>query len=102
MLTLDRMVATSLLEQTFAVRERVLTESVHDEMVILDLETTRYFGLNAVGALVWSTLLDGHTGRQAIETVQRQFHADADVIAEDVAELLRSLINEGLLVSTTA
>ncbi len=83
--------------QRYAAGARVLSEIVDDEVVLLDLGSTCYFGLNPVGALVWECLIQGQTVKQAVEAVLERYQVQAEPVRADVRALVQSLLQQGLL-----
>ncbi len=76
-----------------------MAREVDDEIIILDIPSGQYFGLNDVGALVWS-LLDGTTDRDGlIDAVTSAFDVDRDTAAADIDSLLAELVDAGLVVA---
>lgn len=76
----------------------VIFQKLDDGAVLFSPETELYFGLNAVGALVWE-LLPPHTDSlDALCAVVADSYADvpASTIRTDVEELLEQLVAEGL------
>ena len=75
--------------------------TVDDEVVILDVPSGRYFGLNDVGALIWD-LLDGDHDRDAIvEAITAEFDVDRPTAAADLDSLLAELTEAGLVVDAS-
>lgn len=53
---------SDLLAISYQVRnENIVSEAFEGEMVVLDLETGRYFSLNPSAAKLWSSIICGHT-----------------------------------------
>ena len=53
---------SDLLAISYQVRnENIVSEVFEGEMVVLDLETGRYFSLNPSAAKLWSSIICGHT-----------------------------------------
>ena len=83
------------------VPDPVLMRKVHDEVVILDMASEQYFGLDAVGACVIDALLGGADVDGAIAAVFGAFDAPEDQIRSDVMALVEHLVASGLLVVTS-
>ena len=76
----------------------VIFQKLDDGAVLFTPETELYFGLNAVGALVWD-LLPPRTGSLELlcASVAAAYpEVPADTIRMDVEELLEQLVAEGL------
>jgi hypothetical protein len=76
----------------------VVVQDVGDGLVLLNLRTGIYWGLNRTGAVIWR----GIENRTRIETVCRQlqteFDGSEDELAAAVHNLLSELANERLIV----
>lgn len=71
---------------------------INGDLVLYDPARARVHLLNATAALAWS-LCDGTRDRTAIvAALAERLSASRVVIATDVAELIRRLANDGLLV----
>jgi hypothetical protein len=77
----------------------VLVREADDELVLLDLSTGAYFGLNALGSRVWHFLLQGMDPAEVCEHLLCEFDAGAQQVQQDVGELIGQLLSRGLLTS---
>ena len=78
--------------------EDVVSREVAGEMVLLDLSSGTYFGLNRVGSRVWERLSESACSvRQLSQMIESEFEAPYDVIEKDIVELTRSLVDKGLI-----
>ena len=82
---------------TFAIPEHVLSRSAAGELVILDLATDEYYGLEDVGARAWQLLADGATFSEIVETLLGEYEVEPEVLRRDVADLLGGLVDAGLV-----
>ncbi len=78
-------------ENTYAPSPQVLAERLNDEVVLLDIRSGLYFGLNPVGAQIWSAIESGCTLSQAQKELQDSFDAHEAALREDVATLFAEL-----------
>ncbi len=79
------------------VPERVLFQELDGEGVLLDLATETYFGLDEVGTRFWRVLTSTATIDEALETLGREYDVAADTLRRDVAALVASLVERGLI-----
>lgn len=87
-LTLDSLVVPS---------EEAVSRDLDGEAVILDLATNRYFGLDQVGARVWC-LVEGHGHlRTVFNTMLAEYNVTPERLEQDLMELVRTLVDRGLL-----
>jgi hypothetical protein len=70
---------------------------LEDGAVILNVDTGVYYGLDRVGARIWQILGAGATADNIVAKLQTEYAVEVDVLRTDVAVLLRSLQDTGLL-----
>lgn len=75
----------------------VVIQRARDELVLLDLETGRYYTLEGAGDRIWD-LCDGrHSLADIVITVSEASGADVATVRADTTELLDRLRAEGLI-----
>ncbi len=80
-----------------SVSDGILISQVGDESVILNLNSERYFGLDAVGARMWTAIINTETVQGAYERLLNEYEVDAEVLQRDLLNLLVSLREHGLV-----
>ena len=75
----------------------VLFQEVSGEMVLLDLESEQYFGLDTVGARIWSLMESGASERELVDRLLAEYEVGRETLEKDVAELLDQLAEAGLI-----
>jgi hypothetical protein len=74
-----------------------MARTVDDEIVILDIASGQFYGINDVGSLVWD-LLEHDTTRDAlIEAVTAEFDVDPAQAGGDIDSLITQLADAGLV-----
>lgn len=82
--------------------DKVLSQVLDGEAVLLDLGSGTYFGLNEVGTTVWS--LFGADGKASVKVGRMLEHMVASYQVEeaqarqDLGELLDDLLDKGLII----
>jgi Coenzyme PQQ synthesis protein D (PqqD) len=84
-------------EATVRVPEDVLYQKLNEEMVLLDMQSGLYFGLNAVGARAWELLIAGQTLRGAEQQLLREFEVAPEVLRADLEAWLAALRQRKLI-----
>ncbi len=79
------------------VPEQVLVRQLDDEIVILDLASESYFGLDEVGAAIWNEMTSAESIEHAYQALLAQYDVEPDVLREDMQALLQQLIEKQLL-----
>ncbi|MEM6794793.1 MAG: PqqD family protein [Acidobacteriota bacterium] len=76
--------------------EDVLCRHLKDEAVLLDLQSQRYFGLDAVGARVWSLFQQDPSLEKALGALVEEFEADLPQLRSDVLDFVGMLVENNL------
>lgn len=85
--------------QTTVVRRAdVITESVHDDVVVLDPETSRYVRLNRAAALLWDALGASSATVEALaDVLQARLGAPAERALPDALAFTSAMADRGLV-----
>lgn len=87
----------SLYELAIKIPEDVVFEKVGDEMVLLNLETGIYFGLNPVGSRMWELLSTLNNVESVVERMRDEFDVSRETLELDLASLIRELTEKKLI-----
>ncbi|MFZ0974770.1 MAG: PqqD family protein [Solirubrobacteraceae bacterium] len=93
-MTIERAV---LLDACLRIPGHVVHRSFVAEMVLLNLQTGNYHGLNPVGGVMLETVNDAPSVRAAVEQVAARYGEDPDVVEADLLALCQSLLERGLM-----
>ncbi len=77
--------------------DHVLVRQLAGEAVLLNLDTESYFGLDDVGARMWTALMVSPSVAQAHEALLDEFAVTGDELRADLAALVHDLAAAGLL-----
>ncbi|HVM74747.1 MAG TPA: PqqD family protein [Candidatus Saccharimonadales bacterium] len=75
----------------------VLIRHLDGESVLLNLETEKYFGLDATGTRMWEVATQSESIEMAYTTLLQEFEVEPDTLRENLGELIARLIENGLL-----
>jgi len=70
---------------------------IQGDVVILNLGTGIYFGLEGAGGQMWRELVEHGSIERALEALKQQFDAGPDELRRDLEELVRQLAKKGLV-----
>ena len=70
---------------------------VDGESVILDLEEGVYYGLNPVGARIWSEIQEPTAVEEITAAITAEYDVDSEQCREDVISLLQDLHENDLI-----
>ena len=79
------------------IRDDVLAAHLEGEAVLLDLETKRYFRLNATAARIWKGLEQSLEPSQIVDALVDEFAVDAATARAEVERALEGLRTQGLV-----
>lgn len=84
-------------DDSVRVQEGVIYEKVENELVLLHLESSLYFGLNPVGSRMWELLVESGDPRLVLDRIQNEYDVSADVASRDLKNLLNELAEKNLV-----
>jgi hypothetical protein len=76
--------------------EEVLSRELDGEMVLLDLRSGRYFGLNATAARVWEMLKAQMPEDTMVQALVDEFDVTDDRARADIEAFVTVLVDRGL------
>jgi hypothetical protein len=75
----------------------VLIRHLDGESVLLNLESERYFGLDATGTRMWELVTSQPCIALALEKLQEEYEVEPDVLQSHLTQLMSGLVENGLL-----
>ena len=85
------------LSESISIPDDVLHRSLGDELVLLNIDSGRYFGLDSVGASMWHALDKADTMESACQALLAEFDVDEEELRSDLKRLVGDLSSHGLL-----
>ncbi len=82
---------------SFRPHPSVVSTDVEDAMVLLHLDTKRYFTLNSTGAAIWKRLSQGKAEDEIVSALAEEYDADPSRLAASVRRLLEQLEKAALI-----
>lgn len=86
------------LSEKVRISDDVLARNLSGEMVMLDLQSGTYFGLDSAGCRIWELLNEGKTLAEVCDAMMDEFDVPRDDIERDVVKLADELVARGLIV----
>jgi len=80
---------------TFA--DTVFAQEVDGEMVLLDMNSENYFGLDAVGTDIWQAMQEKESLQEVLEILLEQYDVEEDVLKKDLLNFVDKLQESGLV-----
>ena len=76
--------------------EALFAQEVDGEMVLLDMNSENYFGLDSVASDIWRLLQEGKTLDGCREELLEIYDVEADRLRNDLEAFVQQLIDNGL------
>jgi hypothetical protein len=95
-------VADDALAKVVRPTEDLLTRSVGDDLVLLELGTEQYYALDEVGAAMWEAILASPSLQAARDQLLERFDVSAEELTSDLLELVDHLRSIGLVTEAPA
>jgi hypothetical protein len=77
--------------------EDVLYQQLQGEVVLLNMASQRYYGLNEVGARMWELLLESGSVSTVADRLNQTYDIDPTTLRADLERLIEELRNAGLV-----
>ena len=84
------------LHRTVVFSDAVFAQEVDGEMVLLDMRTEHYFGLDSVAGDIWKLLREGRTIGETYEALLERYEVDPQTLENDFETFLNVLIDNKL------
>jgi hypothetical protein len=81
----------------YRVPDHIHFRNLHGEIVLLDIRTNAYLGLNNTGAVIWEAIVDGGTATEAADRLVARFDITPKEARSDAEALINLLLTKGLL-----
>jgi hypothetical protein len=75
----------------------VLTAEIDKQIVMMDIDSGRYLGLDDIGSVIWKRLETPRTLGDLVDCLVEDYDAERAVIAQDVRELLKEMATQGIV-----
>ena len=85
------------LEDSILISEDAVFRELDGEVVILNLDTGIYFGLNATGTRIWNLIAQHGSLQKVFETMTEEYEASPKSLENDILQLVGQLCEKGLV-----
>ena len=83
--------------ERFIQNKTIVQSQMGEEVVMLDMESGFYFGLNSVASVIWSLLADEIGFEKLIDQLIAQFDVERSVCEADTKELLDQMLEKNII-----
>ena len=85
------------LDQKVTFAETVFAQEVDGEMVLLDMESENYFGLDEVGTAIWQAMQEKETLKEVLDLLLEQYEVKEEMLENDLSDFVGKLVESGLV-----
>ena len=85
------------LTQKVKFADTVFAQEVDGEMVLLDMNSENYFGLDAVGTDIWQAMQEEENLEKVLEILLEQYDVEEEVLKNDLLAFVQKLQENGLV-----
>jgi len=76
--------------------DSLFVQEIDDELVLLDMQSENYFGLDAVASDIWRLLQEGKTLQETEEALLKIYDVDPQQLHADLQAFVEKLLENGL------
>jgi hypothetical protein len=84
------------LNDSVTIDDQVVFRELEGEMVLLNLETGIYFGLDPIGTRIWMLLREHESLQQVFKVLLQEYDVPEPVLKADLLRLAREFSSHGL------
>ncbi len=77
--------------------QSLFVQEVDGEMVLLDMNSENYFGLDEVGTAIWQAMQEKETLKEVFEVLLEQYEVEPEVLEKDLLSFVEKLVESGLV-----
>jgi len=75
----------------------IIQSKIGEEVVMLDMESGFYFGLNSVASIIWGMMESGISFEDLCDQLTEQFEVERTLCEADTQELLDQLLEKKII-----
>ena len=83
--------------ERFIQNKTIVQSKIGEEVVMLDMESGFYFGLNSVASVIWGLLAEEIGFEKLIDQLMAQFNVERSVCEADTQELLEQMLDKNII-----
>jgi hypothetical protein len=83
--------------ERFIQNKAIVQSKIGEEVVMLDMDSGFYFGLNSVASVIWGLLANEISFEALIDQLMVQFEVDRSLCEADTKELLDQMMEKNII-----
>ena len=77
--------------------KKIIQSAIGDEVVMMDLDSGFYFGINTVGSDIWRRLVEPISIEELLNQLLREYNIDKSTLEMDTIEFFNQLLEKNLI-----
>ncbi len=77
--------------------KKVIQSKIGDEVVMLDMDSGFYFGLNSVASFIWEKLEKAKSFEEVVDELLTEYNIDAQACEIETREFLNQLLEKNII-----
>ncbi len=83
--------------EKFIQNKAIVQSKMGEEVVMLDMDSGFYFGLNSVASVIWGLMVNETSFEALIDQLMAQFEVERSLCEADTKELLDQLLEKNII-----
>jgi hypothetical protein len=83
--------------ERFIQNKAIVQSKIGEEVVMLDMDSGFYFGLNSVASVIWGLLANEISFEALIDQLMAQFDVERSLCEADTKELLEQMVEKNII-----
>lgn len=83
----------------YCLAEDYLWKELKGRVVVLNLESGKYYSLNSTGSLIWKSLLDGFSFEEIVDIICSTYTIDTENARQDAESMINDFLTKKLLLT---
>jgi len=79
------------------IKKGVVFKDLDNEMIIMDMDSGKYFGLNETGAAIWTLISKHHTLGEVLKRLLEEYEVPAQQLENELRGFLKAIYEKGLV-----
>ena len=85
------------MNEKYIQNKKIIQSKIGEEVVMMDMDSGFYFGLNSVASTIWSKLENQITFAALVEELINLYAVERSVCVRDTQELLEQLLEKNII-----
>ena len=81
----------------FIQNKKIIQSKIGDEVVMMDIDSGFYFGMNGVGSVIWQYLSTPISLEELVSNLMEEFKVDKQTCESDTMEFLDNLLEKKII-----